>query len=515
MRVDQSNRATGLFVPWVPDGSDGVPAAPAHARLAALLRAQVTQGRLRPGDRLPPSRALAEELGLSRWVVTETYDQLKAEGYLTGRVGAGTVVASGVRTSPAGPAADLRDAPPDGPASARAASGGAPSGLASSGATSGGTSSAVLDLSPALPDLASFPRVAWRAALGRALADTTDADLAGSDPAGVPALRATIADYLRRVRGVEADPARVLVTGGVRNGVWLVCDVLRRAGARRVAVEDPCWPRLREAARDSGLDVVPVPVDGEGMRVDTLRDLDLDAVFVAPTHQFPTGVPLSAARRLALVGWAATGGRVVVEDDYDAEFRYDRRPVGALAALAPEHVVYLGSTSKTLSPGLHLGWLVAPDRLTEPLVAARRRLGALAATPDQHAFVRLVESGAYDRHLRRMRRAYQRRRTAMLGALGDAVPGQASPSMDAGLHVLWLLPDGVAEAAVLRAARDRGIAMLGLAQCRLAAGPGGLVVGYGNVPEHRAGAVAATIGAAVRDVADVVGGRFVHDRREG
>jgi GntR family transcriptional regulator/MocR family aminotransferase len=481
MASDQSNRATGLLLDW-PGGVDAAagPSGPAHQRLAALLRAQVTRGRLRPGDRLPPSRALADELGVSRWVVTEAYDQLKAEGYLTGRVGAGTVVAPGVRTS--APAVRT-SAPGAGPVTAPGPAGvGAP---------------ALLDLSPALPDLTSFPRTAWRAAVGRALARVPDAELARSDPAGVPALRDTVAGYLRRVRGVQADPARVHITAGVRNGVFLVCDVLRRRGARRVAVEDPCWPRLREAARDGGLEVVPVPVDGEGMRVDALAGADVDAVFVTPTHHFPTGVPLSAGRRVALAGWAAAGGRTVVEDDYDAEFRYDRRPVGALAALAPEHVAYLGSTSKTLSPGLHLGWLVAPGPLADDLDAARRRLGALAPTPDQHALAELIESGAYDRHLRRMRRQYQRRRTAMLAALAAAVPGQAWPSMDAGLHVLWLLPDGVDEAAVLAAARRGGLGLLGLAQCRVAAGGGGLVVGYGNVPEHRAAAVADTIAAAV------------------
>ena len=189
--------------------------------------------------------------------------------------------------------------------------------------------------------------------------------------------------------------------------------------------------------------------------------------------------------------WAAAGDRIVVEDDYDAEFRYDRRPVGALAALAPAHVVYLGSTSKTLSPSLHLGWMVAPALLRPALGTARESVGGLASTLDQLALAQLIESGGFDRHLRRMRRIYQGRRTAILDALGAALPGDAARSMDAGLHVLWHLPDDVDEQAVLAAARAGGLALLGLSQCRVGAGGPGLVLGYGNLPEHRAATVAA------------------------
>jgi GntR family transcriptional regulator/MocR family aminotransferase len=283
----------------------------------------------------------------------------------------------------------------------------------------------------------------------------------------------------------------------VRNAVALVCRALRARGARTIAVEDPSWPRMREMARSSGLDVVSVGVDEHGMQVDALERLDVDAVFVTPTHQFPTGVPLTARRRLALVDWAASGDRIVIEDDYDAEFRYDRRPVGALAALSLDHVVYLGSTSKTLTPSLHLGWMVAPARLQQSLGQARESVGALVPTIDQLALVALIESGGYDRHLRRMRKVYQHRRTAMLAALGAAVPGAAARSMDAGLHVLWHLPEGSDEAAVLAAGRERGLQMVGLSQCRVGPGGPGLVLGYGNVPEHRAGSVASAVAASV------------------
>lgn len=483
--VDQSNsaanRATALLVGWEPGAAD---AGPAHLRLAAALRAAVGDGRLRPGDRLPPTRALAEDLGLSRWVVTEAYDQLKAEGYLTARVGSGTVVAG---ASPgAGPAAPPSVAP------SRPATGARP---------------ALLDLSPALPDLSSFPRPAWRAASARALAEATDPELGYPDPAGSPRLRATLADYLRRVRGLDVDAERVHVTQGVRNALALVCRHLRDGGARRVAVEDPSWPRLPDLARAHGLDVVPVPVDADGMRVDDLVALDarrrIDAVFVAPTHQFPTGVPLSAARRIALLRWASAGDRLVVEDDYDAEFRYDRRPVGALAALSRDRVVYLGSVSKTLSPALHLGWMVAPPGLAAALAGAREATGSLVPTLDQLTLAALVTSGEYDRHLRRMRRVYQARRGALLGALAAAgVPGAVAASMDAGLHVLWELPDGPGEAPLIEAAViDRcaasGLRVLGLSRCRVADGGAGLVLGYGNLAEHRAPQVAAVLAAAV------------------
>lgn len=482
--ADQSNRVTGLLVAWDPDATG-----PAHQRLAATLRAQVNDGRLRPGDRLPPSRVLAEDLGLSRWVVTEAYDQLKAEGYLTGQVGSGTVVAGrpsrqapgeseGERAPVSGPPGDEgrhRREPPR------------------------GREPSNTDLSPALPDLASFPRTAWRAALNRALATISDTELGYPDPTGAPALRVTMAAYLRRVRGLDAHPDRVHISQGVRNAVALVCRAVRAQGARRVAVEDPSWPRMRDVARSTGLDVVPVPVDADGMQVGLLEGLDVDAVFVTPTHQFPTGVPLSAPRRLALIEWASARGGLVIEDDYDAEFRYDRRPVGALAARAPEHVVYLGSTSKTLSPALHLGWMIAPERLDRPLAVARDGIGALAPTLDQLALMNLIESGTYDRHLRRMRRRYHQRRTAMVEALTESVPGTPSASMDAGLHVLWQLPDGVDEPAVLTGARARGVVLLGLSQCRVGPGNPGLVLGYGNVAEHRARTVAEAVAEAVRD----------------
>ncbi|MFZ0160954.1 MAG: PLP-dependent aminotransferase family protein [Kineosporiaceae bacterium] len=459
MMLDQSNSGT-----------------PAHHRLAAALRTEINEGRLRPGERLPASRTMAEELGTSRWVVTEAYDQLKAEGYLTGRVGSATMVADLAPRAPV-----MRESEPQ-PAA--------------------GPGGVRLDLSPALPDLASFPRSLWRAALTRALGTASDLQLGHPDPAGEPQLRRAVADYLRRVRALDGQADRVQITQGVGNAVWLLGRHLRARGATRIAVEDPSWPRLRQIAAAHDLRAVPVPVDRDGLRVEDLIAADrrerIDAVVTMPTHQFPTGVPLSASRRLALLAWAEAGDRWIVEDDYDAEFRYDRRPVGALAALAPDRVVYLGSVSKTLSPSLHLGWMVVPDRLRPGLEAARDGLGALASGLDQLALADLIAGGGYDRHLRRMRRIYQARRECLLTALVAAhVPGRPAPSMDAGLHVLWDLPVDTDETVVLARCRAAGVAVLGLAQCRDGAGRPGLVLGYGNVPPHRAEDVAHVLAAAV------------------
>ncbi|MBL8928678.1 MAG: PLP-dependent aminotransferase family protein [Kineosporiaceae bacterium] len=476
MNQTNSRTGSGLDADLTVDRPLAGGSGPAHQRLAAWLRSEINGGRLLPGDRLPPSRALAEQLGASRWVVTEAYDQLKAEGYLTGRTGSATIVAEVAPRPPATP--DTPPATPTDPA-------------------------AVLDLSPALPDLGSFPRSWWRAAITRALVTASDVQLGHPDPAGEPELRRVLADYLRRVRALDGRPDHVQITQGVGNAVWLLCRHLRARGVRRLAVENPCWPRVRRIAGVHDLDVVPVPVDGEGLIVDHLVAADaqqrIDAVVTMPTHQFPTGVPLSPPRRLALLSWAETGNRWIVEDDYDSEFRYDRRPVGALAALAPERVIYLGSVSKTLSPSLHLGWMVVPEPLRAGLDAARDALGALAPALDQLALADLIDSGRYDRHLRRMRRLYQARRLALLAALAaESVPGAAAPSMDAGLHVLWYLPAATDESRLIERSRGAGIALTGLAPCHTGRGRPGLVLGYGNLPEHRAAGVARLLAAAAR-----------------
>jgi GntR family transcriptional regulator/MocR family aminotransferase len=304
----------------------GAPGRSLRARVEHALREAVRGGRLAPGTRLPSTRALCAELGVSRGVVVDAYAQLAAEGYLNTRRGGGTTVAATLaqeRTSPS----DL-------------------------------TPRQVVrhDMNPFRPALSGFPRTAWSSAYARVLRNVPDERLAYPDPAGEPELRATLAAYLGRVRGVRADPSQIMVTNGLRQGIELLWSTLAAGGARRLAVEDPGWQGIRQTATAAGLELVALPVDDAGLIVERLEREDVDAVAVAPAHQYPTGAVLSPTRRAALVAWAQTRDALIVEDDYDAEYRYDRQPIGSLQGLEPHRVVYGGSASKTLAPAVRLGW---------------------------------------------------------------------------------------------------------------------------------------------------------------
>jgi GntR family transcriptional regulator/MocR family aminotransferase len=427
-------------------------------QLEAQLREGVRGGRLLPGTALPPSRALARELGVSRGVVVEAYAQLVAEGFLVARRGAGTSVAACVPGAAAAPAP-------------RAAVTAAPA----------------YDLRTGRPDLAAFPRAAWQAATARALRTAPDAALGYGDPRGAPALRAALAAHLGRARGVVADPGRteIVVTSGVTQGIGLVWRALRDRGVRRVAVEDPGWRTQRLSVEDAGLEAVPVAVDEGGIDVAAVRACGAEAVAVTPAHQFPTGVVLAPERRAALVAWAAETGGVIVEDDYDAEYRYDREPVGALQGLAPEHVVYAGSASKTLAPGLRLGWLVLPAALAAEVAERRDRDDHGGPVLGELALAELLDRGVVDRHLRRTRRRYRARRDALLGALARELPGVRAGGVAAGLHLVAWLPDDVDEAGLAAAAGARGVAVHALhADCTtVAPRPGALLLGYALLAE--------------------------------
>jgi GntR family transcriptional regulator/MocR family aminotransferase len=455
---------------------------PLRAQLEDAICAAITDGGLPPGTRLPASRVLAEALHVSRGVVSEAYAQIAAEGWIEVRHGAAPVV----RTVPAA-AVGPRAAPQTGGASAR---GGAAATAGRDGTAAAGALPPRLDLTATAPDLSAFPRRAWAAALRRVLAEMPDAALDYGDPRGDGELRAELAAYLVRVRGADAHADDLVVTSGYTQGLWLACRALRRRGATRVAVEDPSLDDAWGTIRSAGLEVVPVPVDEHG--IDPAR-IGADAVLVTPAHQFPTGAVLSPERRRALLAW----GGIVLEDDYDSEYRYDRAPVGTLQRLAPDRVVYLGTASKTLAPALRLGWVLAPGDLTAEIAAERWALDSGGPAINARAYARLIATGEVDRHLRRTRREYRERRDALVAALTEQLPQCTVDGVAAGLHLLLRLPPGTDEDAVVARLAAGRVRVNGLNTYRLVAkDEPALVLGYGRLPRAAiAGTVAALAGA--------------------
>jgi GntR family transcriptional regulator / MocR family aminotransferase len=443
----------GLLVGLVRDSET-----PLHEQIERSIRADIRAGRLGAGVQLPSSRSLAAELGISRGVVSEAYGQLAAEGYLLARQGAPVRVAHTVRSpAPRPPAPSLLP-------------------------------SFTHRLDPGLPDLAGFPRDRWlrslRAAWRQAPLDAVDYP----DPRGVPALREALAEYLGRVRGAAADPEQLIVCTGFSQGLSLIARWLRQRGVERVALEDPGWHAHRLIVEQAGLEVVPIPVDGEGLRVGALEESDAAAAIVTPAHQFPTGRVLSSERRAALIEWAERGERLIVEDDYDGELRYDRSRVGALQGLAPERVAYIGSASKRLVPGMRLGWMLTPSWLGWPLISVKAIEDRGSEAIGQLALADFISRGELDRHLRRMRLRYQRRREAMLDALTRHLPeGRIGEAGAAGLYELVELPEGIDEAGLVSAAASRGVGVDGLALHRFRpGGRAGLVLGFAGLAEPAA-----------------------------
>jgi GntR family transcriptional regulator/MocR family aminotransferase len=461
-------------------------AGPLHARLTRSIKDAVRSGRLPVGAALPPSREMAVELGCSRWVVTEAYEQLVAEGYLESRVGSGTRVR---RVQDGGPLAATGAPSPE----ASAATALAPANEARAGARVVAVGaravdpSSPVDLAPGLPDLRNFPLARWLSALRSVAAALPSAELSYPDPAGHAELRTVVAAYLGRVRGAAVDPEDVTITSGVTDGVTRICRALRSLGVGAVVVEDPGWGRLRSAAAVAGLAAVPIRVDGDGLVAEDVAGATspagpIGAAIVSPAHQFPTGSVLAPARRAGLLEWARRAGGLVIEDDYDAEFRYDRRPVATLQGSDPDHVALLGSVSKTLSPALGIGWMATPRRLT-PLVRAVEVRPAAPPLLDQLALAELISSGGYDRHMRAARKRYRARRDALVAALARRLPDATVSGAAAGLHLLVHFdkePDG--PAVVERAAQlGLQIASTWAYRAGAPAARGGLVLGYGNL----------------------------------
>ena len=436
-------------------------------RLEHGLRAAIQDRRLIGGTALPPTRVLAAELGISRSVVVSAYANLTADGYLEARQGAGTRVRADDQ------AETTRDATADVAsfwARPRQASphGGPP-----------------IRLLGGLPDPALFPRAQWLRHYRAALTELPDAELTYPSTLGAEPLRLALAAYLGRVRGVATSAERLLVCAGFTQGLTLVCRALRRVGARRVAVEDPCFGLHRRAIAMTGLEPVPIPVDEHGIDPARLEDADVAAVLVAPAHSYPTGGTLDGHRRHDLIAWSRGRDALVIEDDYDAEFRYDGQPVGALQGLAPDRVVYIGSASKTVSPALRLGWLAAPGDLIAPIEREKRFDDMGSGLLEQLAFARFVDSGRLARFLRRVRPVYRARRDATIAALDELLPEARWQGAAAGLHLHVTLPEGVDERAFALAAYERGVLVEDGAWhwAQRSEAPPSIVLGYGTLPE--------------------------------
>jgi GntR family transcriptional regulator / MocR family aminotransferase len=435
------------------------------SQLQRSLREAIRSGRLREGERLPSSRSLAGELGVSRGLVQECYEQLLAEGYLSARPGSATRVAARATAQP------------------------------SAGAVAAPNTRLAVDFRPGVPDLTSFPVHDWLWAVGRAARAAPSAAMGYDDSRGSAALRALLAAYLRRVRGGSGDAERVLICTGYAQGINLLVRALRRHGVGRIAFEDPGDRDIVAICEPVGVEAVPVPVDVHGVEVAAVAASGARAVVVTPAHQAPTGVVLAPERRQALVAWASETEAVIIEDEYDNEFRYDRQPVGSLEGLAPDRVASVGTVSKTLAPTLRLGWIVCPGWLTGAVAHEKRMADRGSPGLDQLALATLIESGRYDRHLRHMRTVYAARRAALVEALARHAPGLELSGLAAGFHAVAHLPAGVQERAVVSAALERSIGLYGMSRYRAdeATDPAQLVLGFGNL----------SVGAITRGIAAI------------
>ncbi|MCM4081460.1 MocR-like pyridoxine biosynthesis transcription factor PdxR [Paractinoplanes hotanensis] len=455
-------------------GSDFLQLRPAEAPVKGLttwladgLRLAVSHGRLAPGTRLPATRLLASELRISRGVVVDAYQRLIDEGLAQARTGAGTTIVAHPH---------LRDAPSDRRRS-----------LDTLRLPLPPADGIDVDLSPGVPDLAAFPRTAWLRAERAVLDEITAADLGYGDPGGTPRLRAELAGWLARTRGVRAEPDDVIVVNGVAQALALLAQTLE---TRTVAVEDPGSRGARDQLAHWGVRPEPVPVDAEGLVVDALTQA---AVVLTPAHQFPTGVVLGPARRRALLTWAAAGG-TIIEDDYDAEHRYDRAPVAALQGSAPDQVAYAGSVSKSLAPGMRLGWLIAPRRMQPALLTAKHDSDLGNPALPQLVLARLLATGDYERHLRNVRNRQRRRRDALLAALRVHLPRARVTGVAAGLHLLIMLDGDEPDTRTAERAAKHGVLVHPLSWHRMTPGPPGLVLGYAANPPDRLAEAARRLG---------------------
>ena len=456
--------------------------------LVNAIRAAIMDGRLPTGAALPATRLLAGDLGVSRGVIVEAYQRLADEGLVSARPGAGTRVSGPGSERGTGPGSEREREP-------------GPTRLVPSVLPQRWRRHAELDLSPGVPDLSGFPRATWLRAERWVLDRASVADLGYGDPRGSEWLRRELAGWLARTRGLRADPDGIIVVTGVAQALALLAQWLSAEGRKGIAVEDPGSRGTHDELAYWGLRPCPVPVDEHGLNTPDLVTTELRAVLLTPAHQFPTGVVLAPERRRELLDWAAAVDALIIEDDYDAEYRYDRAPVPALQASSPAHVAYAGSTSKTLAPGMRLGWLIPPARLHAGLVDAKHAADLGSPALPQLVLARLIASGELEQHIRQVRKRQRTRRDALLGALSEELPAACVQGVAAGLHLLITFPDlaGVVEDTdiaerLLRA----GVLVHPLSWHRQLAGPPGLVLGYAAHPPDQLREAARRIARAAR-----------------
>ena len=458
-------------------------AEPLRSQLERQLRDAIRSGRLGVGERLPSSRVLAKELGLSRGLVQDCYGQLQAEGYLSADVGSATRVAASAGRG-------------DAVTSSRSGS------WRDSAAPEADNANRLrVDFASGVPDLGSFPRADWAWAVREACRVAPNAAFNYGDPRGSREFREVLAAYLRRVRAAAASPDRIVVCTGFAQGLNLVLRALASSGVSLVAFENPGYSvTVSNAAARAGISAVPVPVDESGVDVTALAATGARAVVLTPAHQWPTGVVLSAQRRLQLAEWAEGCDATIIEDDYDAEFRYDREPVGALQGLAANRVAAIGTVSKSLAPSLRLGWVLCTPGLADAVITEKALHDRGSPMLDQLALATLMESGRFDRHLRRMRASYARRRGVLVDALAAHAPKVALIGLAAGFHAVAHLPGALAELAVIEAARGRSIGLYGMSEQRSdrSALPAQLVLGFGNLTERAIASGIAAVGDVLR-----------------
>ena len=441
---------------------------PLRVQLERQLRVAIQSGRLQANSRMPSTRALGDNLGVARGVVVEAYEQLIADGYLSATVGAGTYV-----TESRPGAVQAAESRPD-------------------------EERPRFDFEAGTPDVAAFPRGRWLACLKRAYETANSNALGYPAPQGLLVARSALASFLSRSRATVGNSDRVLMCNGFTQGILLIARALKARGLTNVAIEDPSFGGLYRHFQNIGLDVQCVPIDEHGLVVDRLGS-NVSAVVVTPGHQFPTGAAMNAERRTALLAWAVRNDSLIIEDDYDSEFRYDRQPLGSLQGMAPDRVIYVGTASKMLAPALRLGWLLAPNNWIEDLTRQKMSADAGSPTNDQLALAEFLDSGEMDTHLRKMRPIYRQRRDVLVGAIAEFMPGLRVHGIAAGLHLMVDLPAGTDERDFVARSSRRSVRLVGAGKYRAeqANHSPAIVLGYGCVSE-------ASIRLGVSQIADLL-----------